>query len=88
MTDDFSRYPPSITEAKAKKSNSAKDATPRDTLIEILRKLDAGEIAPTALIVIYATADADGDERNEACTSSPNRLYTKGMLIDMLGAMS
>ena len=74
--DDFKDYPPSITELRSEKTNSAKDWTPRDALIHVLRLIDNGEISPKALAVTY-TLDGGGVR----CTAaSPYALMTVGML--------
>lgn len=44
MTDDFANHPKSITEIKSDRSNSAKDWTPRDVLIDVLRASGADAV--------------------------------------------
>lgn len=84
MTDDFSKYPPSLTEVKSARTNDAADAAPRDILIEILRSIDAGKIKPTALIVCYTVMDADGDPVAAFSAASPNGLLSLGLLTKVI----
>lgn len=51
--DDFSKYPQSFTEIRAKKDDDGNIATPRDTLISILRAIDAKEMNIESVYICY-----------------------------------
>jgi hypothetical protein len=75
VTDSFADFPKSITEIKADKTEDGSIWTPRDALIAMLRKIDAGEIAPQTLVVCWA------DETN--CyfeNASPSLFHGLGVL--------
>lgn len=78
--DDFSMHPPSIAEIRSDRTGHAKDWTPRDTLVSTLRALDAGEINPDALVVIYRKRDPDGATYTHFRLSSPDQHVTLGLL--------
>jgi hypothetical protein len=52
--EDFSKYPQSIKEVRANKSEDAADWSPRDAIIVMLRRIDAGEFneVDTAIVAI------------------------------------
>lgn len=87
MADDFSAYPKSLTEVKAARTNDARDATPRDTLIELLREIDGGTLNPYALTVVYAWRDANGGQHSTFNNSAPDTLTTLGMLTRAIQRM-
>lgn len=60
MTDDYSNYPKSITEAKADKTGSARDWTVRDALIHALRLVDSGEFQANRCAIVLAIVKDDG----------------------------
>lgn len=75
---DFADYPVSISERRAEASGKAKDWSPRDALIAVLRDLDAGKKID-AVVVSYR--EVVGDERNTHFTmSSPDCLTGLGLL--------
>lgn len=41
---DFAGQPISLSERRAEKSGKAKDWSPRDALVSLLREIDAGEL--------------------------------------------
>lgn len=77
MTDeeDFSKYPPSINEIKADRSESSQDWTPRDALIRCLRDLDSGKISPDALIILHHKVEEDGIVKTD--------FYAAGTLVQV-----
>lgn len=56
MSDDFSNHPVSISEARSDRSQSSRDWTPRDALIDLLRKIDRGEETPAVLVIVWREA--------------------------------
>jgi hypothetical protein len=61
MLDDFTDHPVSISEARASKEHDSRLWTPRDALINLLRDIDSGKVAPDALVCVYRATDEDGD---------------------------
>jgi len=60
--EDFSEYPESLSEIKASNEWDAKQWTPRDVLLSMLRDIDSGDIETTELIVAYrGTSKEDPD---------------------------
>jgi hypothetical protein len=78
---DFSKEPPTIGQLRAKRSDNAKDWTPRDCLLEVLAKLDGGEIAPEGLVVcFYEKAGEDGITDVRFSNACPNVIMATGLL--------
>lgn len=79
MADDFKNHPLSVKEIKSEKSELASDWSPRDALINMLRRIDSGELKPDALVlgVMYHE-----DDRNKVAfsNSSPDVVTTLGIL--------
>jgi hypothetical protein len=82
MSEDYSNYPKSITELKSDKTQQANDWTPRDVLIDMLRKIDNGEVKPNILAICFRE-DADTPRIS---LSSPDPLITTGMLAHIIGS--
>lgn len=57
----FAAWPKSVTEIAAEKANDAAVWTPRDVLIDTLRAIDAGEIEPEQLAVVWANQKVCSD---------------------------
>lgn len=72
---EFAGHPQSITEAKVDRTHDARDWTPRDVLIRMLRDIDEGKINPDALVVSYR----DG-RRAHFWSASPDSLVSIGLL--------
>jgi hypothetical protein len=80
MNDTFKDHPESVTEVRAKRSNNAAHATPRDALICVLRDLDAGEIKPEALVVAWRGPVVDGKTETGWDCASPDVITSLGLL--------
>lgn len=52
-TESFTDYPRSLNELRTARSGNAADWTPREALIQMLRDIDSGVIAPDAMIVSF-----------------------------------
>lgn len=75
---DYASYPVSIAERKAETSGKARDWSPRDALIAVLRDLDAGKNID-AVVISYR--EVVGEERNTYfAMSSPDCLTGLGLL--------
>lgn len=77
---DFSDHPRSIAELRSDKENNAALWTPRDCLIDCLRKIDSGEIDPTAMVIVYGKETSPGCTKSSWSAASPNVLVTLGLL--------
>lgn len=51
---DYTDTPVSIGELRTERSANARDWTPRELLISLLREIDSGQIEPTDLVVGYS----------------------------------
>lgn len=78
MVDSFANHPKSVTEIRSDKSNAAKDWTPRDALVALLRDIDGG-LKVEALVVAYALP-ADQPKSIGFAVASPDILITRGLL--------
>lgn len=80
MADDFSKAPVSIAEIRSDRSSSAKDWTPRDVLVSLLRDIDSGKRSPSVLCVFHTAFDEDGTPKTGFSSSSPNIHMTLGLI--------
>ena len=80
---DFSKLPVSISELKSRKSEFAKDQTPRNALIELLRKIDAGEIDPRLIVIGWA-----GKTNDDGTIDSGFKFAGPGNSMEYLGLAS
>ena len=79
MTDDadasFADAPISITEARAGRVHDAAQWTPRDALVDLLRRIDRGEVNVKQLVIAYAVETGDGGTASKFSAAG-----TKGLL--------
>jgi hypothetical protein len=80
-SEDFSNTPTTIGELSANRSKEAKDWSPRDVLIHILRRVDRGEIKPHNLMVIWDDTD------HTSYTQSTENKYRSNWLLDRVKRM-
>lgn len=80
---NFAGYPKSITEMRADKTDLAKDITPRDVLIEMLRDIDEGHLNPSAIVVAFMEGTPEAPTMDWR-VSSPNLVVTNGILARAL----
>lgn len=80
--DDFAETPKSITEIRSDRDGKASSWTPRDVLVALLRDIDSGKEAPTALVVCYAVPNPERDGARIIAhkISSPDIITTIAML--------
>ena len=62
MPDNYKDMPVSLTEVKSERSSDARDWTPRDVLVQLLREIDGGERDISALFVGWRE-DFEADDR-------------------------
>ena len=81
MTDNFADHPRSVTEIKSDRTRRANDWTPRDVLIELLRKIDGGELPNLdALVVCYRDKPENGAVKSYYSASSPDIHVSLGLI--------
>jgi hypothetical protein len=54
--ESFADYPSSVQEKRAIEGRDARQWTPRDALINILRDIDQGKLNPYAMVIHWKTA--------------------------------
>lgn len=80
MTDDYSEHPKSITEIKSEKSGDAANWTPRDALISILRRLDAGEFENVDALIVAFRDNKGETTKTHFANAGPNIHTAFGVL--------
>lgn len=76
----YADAPKSFLEARSEKLSDSSIWTPRDALISVLRKLDAGEAVPRELIVVW-TEEHEGKTFNvNSVIACPTTLASVGLL--------
>ncbi len=83
MTDypeSFANFPQSVGDVRSERTMRAKDWTPREALIDVLRLIDSGEFAPDTLIVAMSGPGLSGGVRVRFRVSSPSPVSTLGTL--------
>lgn len=78
--ETFANTPMSLSEARASRSQSARDWTPRDALIELLRQIDRGEVRIDQLVMAYRCVDADSSTRTTFSAAVPDLNAGLGLL--------
>lgn len=79
MTDNFAETPLSVAELRAEKFGACDAWSPRDVLIDVLRKLDRKEIGPQTLVVSWIDVK-NGKEFGHFRMAGPSALYAIGLL--------
>lgn len=74
--ENYADVPQTITELRSDKSGEAKDWTPRDVLVHMLREIDSGEVDPEAIVVAFSTSPTNV----RFYASSPEPRVTFGVL--------
>lgn len=87
--DSYANHPLSVGDIRSERSNDAKDWSPRDVLIDTLRRIDRGEVAPAALVVVMKH-ESDGGRMSstETVTSSPSEDVKTALLARALAMAS
>lgn len=80
MTEDFSKHPVSLTEARADREGDMTKWTPRDVLIALLRQIDSGEVDVKTLIICYRHANEEGDWFTSNLKSAPDMINALGVI--------
>lgn len=77
---NFANHPRSIAEIKAEQAADGKLWTPRDALIDTLRRIDAGEISPDALAIVWRQPCDDDTDTTHFAQATPNGHTFLGLL--------
>lgn len=85
MTDSYADTPVSVSEVRGLRSGECDKWTPRDVLVNLLRKIDAGEAAPEQLVLVYREPADDGEGyTNQVRVAAKDRIYTLGLLTNAI----
>jgi hypothetical protein len=77
----FTNEPMSITEVRSLTEDSAREWTPRDVLVHLLRDIDSGKLDMDALVVLYRYTAPEGKVGNTSwMTSSPDPYTSLGIV--------
>lgn len=74
---NYANEPKTVTTLRAEKESDASKWTPRDALIDALRRLDSGLIAPTSLIVMF---DDSVNKQIGWSVSAQDKFLTLGLM--------
>jgi len=88
VTEDFSKAPKTIGELRAHKSQNAKDWTPRDALISVLRQIDSGEIKLDDVMILAVEAFPDGGDRIVVTSNTDTRTRQCGILARAMAVVA
>lgn len=76
----YADAPRSFLEARSEKLADSSVWTPRDALISVLRQLDAGEMVPRELIVVWTEEQGDKTFNVNSVIACPTTLTSVGLL--------
>lgn len=77
----YAEAPISVSEARANRSQSAADWTPRDALVELLRQIDRKEIEVEQLVMAYRYTEPNNDGRKTTFSAAaPDLLQAVGLM--------
>lgn len=78
--ESFEHAPLSIGEIRSQRSWKASDWTPREALVQVLRMIDSGEIAPDAITVCWRTKIGPGETVTGMRLAGPDIHTSLGLL--------
>ena len=89
LPDNFANYPRSVGEARSDKSQSMRDWTPRDVLIDLLRQIDSGKLPIDMIVVSWRAPDpkAPGEYDSNFAVAGPDPNTALGMLTRTIHRM-
>lgn len=76
--DDYSEHPQSVAEIRAGKAGRERLLTPRDALIDMLRYIDSGKVAPQTLVICWSEPDQSGEMCAYFSAAGPDILTSLG----------
>jgi hypothetical protein len=86
LPESFAGYPLSVGELRSDAENDAALWTPRDVLIDLLRRIDEKKIDPDVIVVIVRPRkkhDGSGTPQAKYMISSPDYHTSLGMVTDI-----
>jgi hypothetical protein len=78
--DNFANHPKSIGEIRAEKEGDGSLWSPRDALIELLRKIDSGEIEIDCAVLVYGKIHEDKSKNVVWSVACPSPVTALGLL--------
>jgi hypothetical protein len=78
--DSFADHPLTIGELRAEREQSGSSWRPRDALIELLRMIDQGKVAPDTIFIAYSESPEPGARRTSFTCAGPDPNVTLGCL--------
>jgi|SRR5580765_3778937 len=81
----YAHYPPSLAERRAEAASDWTLWEPRDALLSLLRQIDAGELDPRNLLLIWQARG--GDALHVTVAAESNELVVAGMLTTAIYAL-
>jgi hypothetical protein len=79
LPDNFANHPESVTERRGQRAENALLWTPRDALIDLLRRIDRGESEPTGVVVCYRE-NVDGGKRTRFSLAGVDAVEAQGIM--------
>ena len=79
-TENFADHPLTIGEIRAEREKSGAAWSPRDVLIELLRMIDRGDVAPDVLFVAYSQEMEPGARRTSFSCAGKDPSLTLGCI--------
>lgn len=83
-TEDFSEAPVSIGEVRSDRSNLAKDWTPREALVSMLRDIDSGKRNPEELMIITIEPDGESEMNVRYSRSGASNQWTAAGYLEQI----
>jgi len=80
MPEDFSDHPKTLGQHRAERSQLCCDWEPRDALLELLGRIDRGEIKPDAMVICWRQINPDGSQGGHFLQATPDMMVTLGLL--------
>jgi hypothetical protein len=79
--ESFKDYPVSVAEKRSDSTYRSSDWSPRDLLIDLLRRIDSGDIKPDAMVVSYrdTLAATDGGTYTRFSAACPDAVTQIGL---------
>ena len=84
-TESFAGHPRTVGEIRSDRAMDCSKWAPRDVLISMLRKIDAEELDPKHLVVLYRE---EGSMHTGWWMSSPDPVVVIGMLAQTSGSIA
>jgi hypothetical protein len=80
MIEHFADHPKTIGQHRSDRTQLCSDWEPRDALIELLRRIDRGEIDPDSMVICWREINPDGSQQGHFLQATPDVFVTLGLL--------